>query len=565
MGFLDELGSPAEPRVGEEGRRRRRARLVLLVLVMLGAAAYVALHRYATDRVPPGISVEGVDVGGLTADAAGARLRRELGPRLVEPVVVTHEDRRYPFDAARAGMSLDVAATVLATGAGRPRWSPMSLWDFVTEHRDLHAAVAVDEQRFTHALDALTARIGRPLVEGDVRFVDGRARAVLGQAGLSVDHAPTQALVARLAFEGHPGELPITTRPPYVAPGQVRAALREIARPAMSDPVVLDLGGHRVSVPPAVLGQALDLVPSQGRLVLLVDGDHLADLVVARDPGLGPKPVDATLALRGDRPAVVPGVTGITFDHQQLADGLPAVLRRPAGERMLAVHAVLRHPGRTAAEVRGWQVRRRLARIDLADPTGAAGLLDGVVLAPGTTLHLGARLGAADPHLATALFTAALDAGLPILASSVPRSYDDTLPAGLQRTDVTVAAPAGSGLLITVSGTGSARTLTLWGARHMPTHVHVSGRQHVVPAPVRTAHGGGCAPRQGVDGFAVTVRRRVGDHPVERFVSRYPPVPGRACAPPSPSGSPSGSSSGSPSKSPSRAASPSSPVSGAAR
>lgn len=559
MGLLDDLGErDAAERVADDRGGGRRRWLVLTMALFLLAAAYLALHRYAEHRVPFGTQVEGVGIGGLAVPDAEQRLAEELAPRLRGPVTFTHDDRSYRFDPAAAGMRLDAVRSVREAGGDAARWTPAALWRFLTGGRDRAAAVAVDVPRFTGALDALTARIGQPLIEGDVRFVDGHARAVFGQPGLTVDHDRTEALVARLAFEGHPGELPLITRRPYVAPAAVRAALRDIARPAMSAPVVLDLGGHRVSVPPQILGQALDTVPAQGRLALLVDADHLADLVVAHARTLGPKPVNATVRLRNGRPVVVAAVDGVTFDHQQLGDRLPAVLRRPPGQRVLRIHAVVQTPGRTNAEVRSWKIHRRLAWITVGDGR-RAGLLDAVVLPPGGSLHLSARLGGEDEQLATALFTLALRAGLPVTSSTVPATYDQALPAGLQRTDVTIAAPPDSGVLVTLTGARPGPQLTVWGAQRLHVRVAAGRRHGVVAPPVQTSAAPDCTPRDGSAGFTVTVRRRIGHRPPERFDSTYPPVPSVTCLPPPTSSSPTPSS-----PTPSSPAPPS-PSSGAAR
>lgn len=541
MGLLDDLGEPDvdEHGLGESRGGRRRARVVLAMVLLLLAAGYLALHRYADHRVPFGTRVEDVAIGGLAVPDAEQRLTRALAPRLSRPVTVTHDDHAYRFDPAAAGMRLDDERTLREAGADAARWTPAALWTFLTGGRKQPAAVAVDMPRFTAALDELTARIGQPLVEGDVRFVDGRARPVFGQPGLTVDHARTQDLVARLAFEGHPGELPLVTRRPYVSADAVRAALRDVARPAMAAPVVLEIGDHRVSVPAATLGQALDMVPAQGRLTLIVDADRLADLVIGRARTLGPKPVNATVRLRGGHPVVVPAVDGVSFDHQQLADGLPAVLRRPPGHRVLGLHAVLQRPRRSTAQVQGWRIERRLAQVALQTQPGAADALDGLVLPPGRSLHLAARTGSSEPALATALFTVALHAGVPVTASTVPASAAPGLPLGLQRTDVTIAAPPDTGLFLTVTPAPSGPRLTLWGAPGPPVRVVIGARRHVVPAPERSSQAQDCAPRDGVPGFTVTVRRRIGHQPAQRFTSTYAPVAAVTCVPPSPSPSPS--------------------------
>jgi len=62
--------------------RPGRRFLLFLVTVALGAAAVVAglaiLHDRQTGRILPGVSAAGVDVGGLTPDAARAALQARL-------------------------------------------------------------------------------------------------------------------------------------------------------------------------------------------------------------------------------------------------------------------------------------------------------------------------------------------------------------------------------------------------------------------------------------------------------------------------------------------------------
>jgi vancomycin resistance protein YoaR len=527
--------------VTDAGDRRRRLRAwwVLGGLVLLAAAAYVALHQLADDRVALGTRVAGVRLGGLTPAAAEERLHEALGPRLTRPLSLVHEDTTYPLVPDRAGVDVDWAGTVDATGAHDARWSPSALWTYFTGGRSRDPRLVVDGQRFTTALDDLTARIGRPGVEGTVVFRAGRAVPVYGRTGLVVDHDRARALVADLLVDPHPAELPVSSRRPAVSDDAVRAAVRDFARPAMSGSVTLVFGDQRVVASPGVFGAALRMVPDQGRLVPTVDADRLVAALRPVMRTLGDTPQDATVRIVADRPVVVPAVFGVTYDKSALARRLPALLVRPPGRRTLVVPAALTSPSRTTAQVRRLGITDRLGTFTVTGGTALAGGLDGTLLVPGQSMSLADQVGAPSRPLGTALFNAALRAGVVISSHTPAPTHDPAMPAGREMTDVEVTAGR-HGLLVTaVVAPGSADrvTVSLWSTREWRSVVRVGPADHVVPAPRREDHSGLCTPAPGSDGFDIAVTRvRTpvgGGGPVrDVFRTHYLPVDGVMCLPP---------------------------------
>jgi hypothetical protein len=105
-------------------RRRRRSRaatFALLASLALMAAGVALFARAYTvrDAVLPGVSVAGVDIGGLSRAEAQAKLQAELGPRLAEPVRVAVGEGVLVIRPSEA-FSLDAAATAeRAYQAGR--------------------------------------------------------------------------------------------------------------------------------------------------------------------------------------------------------------------------------------------------------------------------------------------------------------------------------------------------------------------------------------------------------------------------------------------------------------
>jgi hypothetical protein len=85
--------------------------------------------RYAIDllvsqgNVPRGVTVAGVDVGGLNRPEAEERLRAQIEPRLVKQVAVQAGDVTATVKPARAGLSLDWQSTL--DQAGHPATEPV--------------------------------------------------------------------------------------------------------------------------------------------------------------------------------------------------------------------------------------------------------------------------------------------------------------------------------------------------------------------------------------------------------------------------------------------------------
>jgi lipoprotein-anchoring transpeptidase ErfK/SrfK len=84
---------------------------VLAALVVLGGVTY-AYDSSRHDTIAKGVRVAGVDIGGMKADAARAKLETSIQARLQEPVVVRHGDARWKLRARRAHVRANVDAMI---------------------------------------------------------------------------------------------------------------------------------------------------------------------------------------------------------------------------------------------------------------------------------------------------------------------------------------------------------------------------------------------------------------------------------------------------------------------
>jgi lipoprotein-anchoring transpeptidase ErfK/SrfK len=93
--------------------RRLIAVLVLTVAVLLaGAGSLYAFDRHAKTRIADGVTVNGVDVGGLTAAQARQKLSATILEPLERPVSVRYQGRRFTLSVQRAKIAVDIDGSV---------------------------------------------------------------------------------------------------------------------------------------------------------------------------------------------------------------------------------------------------------------------------------------------------------------------------------------------------------------------------------------------------------------------------------------------------------------------
>src|SRR5215207_1900059 len=86
--------------------------VLLIVALLAGAGAVYAYDDGRSGRIADGVSVNGVDVGGLTAQEARAKLRAALLEPLDRPVVARHEGRKFTLTPRQAAIGVDIDGSV---------------------------------------------------------------------------------------------------------------------------------------------------------------------------------------------------------------------------------------------------------------------------------------------------------------------------------------------------------------------------------------------------------------------------------------------------------------------
>ena len=496
-GFFDQVATPGD-RHGDR-HPARRVWMVLLMFVALLVVGYLAAMRFAVDRVPYGVEVAGVHIGGLSRGEATAALQRAFTGVPDKRITLTHDDTDFAVVPSQAGYSFDVAATLDAAGARDHRRTPGQLWSFFTGGRFTDPRVQIDEQKFSTELHRLTSGIGKPVREGSLSFTPTGVRPVPGRAGVDVDAAKVRTLIRRVMFDpaSTRAELPVAVREPYVGAADVATALRTIGRPAMSGPVRFTLAGRTITATPADFAPALSTIPNGGRLVLRVDSEELLTALAPRMRMFGDKPRDATVKIVNGAPRVVGDVTGVSYDANEFgADFQRAVLGSGASRRF-ALHAAVQRPTFTTAQARALDINEKVGSFtvpvgsgDLVALAQATHKLDGTVVRPGRAVTLRRIIGPdlvrqGVGTLAGALYTAAYDAGYDLAHVTSATTRDSRFPVGRDvefglETGFTLTNDSDHGLLVQAEISGDRLTVNLWSTHDRATRVAV-GQPRCLP------------------------------------------------------------------------------------
>ncbi|GAB3851233.1 VanW family protein [Nocardioides maradonensis] len=523
MSFWEDSSAPVVlDRLGRVERERAGLSVVVVVVLLLGVlggAGYVAAHAAAGDRVPRGTTISGVDVGGLSRDAAIARLQAAFAARAHTPITLaatdaTGADRTVTIRPAQVGLRIDAVASVDLTDPVRS-WHPQRLWDYFSDAARRDAVALVDTDRLAARIRTMSGGFGAPPVDGRVVFTAHGVREIPGQAGDAVSLAAAVDALETAYLSGRSrAQVPLVPAPPAIDQADLTAALASFAHPAMSGPVTLGFGARRLTLQPRQYAAALAMVPQDGRLVPLLHWPRVLALVAHARTAIAPR--DATVRLVGDRPRVVPARPGSTFTDAAVVTAFRSALTAHGAGRTRAVTGTSTQPTFTAADARALAIRTPIVSFaaPVASPADNARVRAGVaavqgrVLRPGDVLRPPPGAGA----LAVALSGAAFRAGLADVTADLPVVVDPTVgndvPAQQQfRND------SPSGVLVDVALTparpgrpGTVR-VRLWSTKAWTVTLRRGARTDPVPPPTRTQHGSACRPSAGSAGYTVAVTR----------------------------------------------------------
>lgn len=332
---------PPDP-VPEPSRRFARPRLRRAGWVA-GGVFGVLLVAYLIDlltsqgSVPRGVTVAGVDVGGLDRPVAERELRSQIEPRLTQPLTVTAGAARSTLSPTLAGLRLDWSATLDQAG-DQPVNPFIRLSSFFTS-REIGVVSHAEADKLDPALEDLRGRVDHDAVEGTVRFEGATPVAVPPQAGQKLDVAAAKRAVLAGWASGQELALPVVPAPVRTTAEGVQTALEQFAKPAVAAPVTIKGEGADATLQPKDIAAALSFEPAEGGgLTPKIDPKKITDVAGPQLKASEKEGKEATVGFSGGQPVVEPSVDGKAVDWEPSLKPLPDALKRADQRELKAVY-----------------------------------------------------------------------------------------------------------------------------------------------------------------------------------------------------------------------------------
>ncbi|MCS7480767.1 VanW family protein [Umezawaea endophytica] len=548
-----EQGEDGDPEAAAAARKKRLRKIGIVA----GAAAGVLVALYGLDilissgNVPRGVTVAGVEVGGLSHGEAEAKLRQQIEPRLSLPFKATAGDVETEIDPKAAGLTLDWSSTI--DRAGSQPLSPITRVTSFFTSREVGFATSSDSTKLAAALEGMRATTDHDPVEGTIAFEGATPKAVDPKQGQKLEADKASAVVLADWAKGQV-ELPVTTTPVKTTKEGVEKALNEVAKPAVASPVLVKGEGKDATLTPEQLAGVLVFEPADGgALNAKIDGAKFAEAAGPQLKETEKEGKDAEVVFDSGAPVVKESVDGLSIDWEKsLVPGLD-VLKRADQREIKAEYK--KTPAKVTTEAANkLGIKEVIGSFEtggFAADSGTnikvvAAKVNGAIVKPGETFSLngftgqraaaqgyveagiinngapGRAVGGGISQFATTLYNASYYAGMKDAGHQAHSYWISRYPAGREATvfenpdgssviDLKFTNDAETGVAIQTIWTPSSLKVVLWGTKRFQIE-GVTGEKTNFTEP-QTIHKETtpCAAGTGAQGFTVTDTRIIKD------------------------------------------------------
>ena len=467
------LGVSQNAEIRQDGKRARDNRHVRLAArlgrrAFLGGAVFslassIAVWRTRqvySGRIYPSVSIAEVNVGGLSAHDAGARLQNWIGSLEHGMATLTYDDRIWSPTLRQLGIRIDLETSIQrAMHIGREEAAAerlRSLSGLVQKSKSLPVTVSFDPGTLQQWIDSVDQELGLPPVNAAVSFAADVASLTPEVDGVIVERKRLKEIVLTIARTLEPVESPLPVeRSPALVTQLDLADAYDQATEALSKSVKVLHGKRKWTLEPGDLGQFLTIrnvarAAGSSEIRATVDEEELAGwLRELVESDVNADPVDATVAWnqeKGKLVALTSSKEGARLKRQTLAAEVAASFL--GDHHDVAVPVKVLKPAVDSDDLQALCISQRVAvgdssyqgsNIDRATNIEVgAGLLNGTLVPPGEWYSFNQSIGVIDYdkgyvdaaviagerigrdagggicQVSTTVFRAAIRAGLPI-------------------------------------------------------------------------------------------------------------------------------------------------------
>jgi lipoprotein-anchoring transpeptidase ErfK/SrfK len=209
--------------------RQRSVAVVVAALVaaLIVAGAGIWLYDHGRrDLIARGITVAGINVGGMHSAAAKRKLREELIAKLAQPVVVHGEGHRFVLTATQARIVADVDTAVADAIARSRRGSIFARvingLEGTRIDANIQPAISYDQSAVKAFVNRIAGKLNRKPADATLSYSPSGISQVPGHPGIAIDTAAlsksvTAAVSGRslqraISIQTHPVAPKVTTK-----------------------------------------------------------------------------------------------------------------------------------------------------------------------------------------------------------------------------------------------------------------------------------------------------------------------------------------------------------------
>ena len=520
---------------------------ILGALVVLGGA-YVGAQWFLSDRVPAGAVVAGVEIGGLSREAAVDALNTSLDAVSRQPITLRAGGAATTLDPVVAGVRLEAEASV--DQLTHFSLNPARLLTHIQgDYGELAPIISYYDPEFIGPAEQAATALGTKPADGSVFFTDGRAAKTDAQYGQAVGVDDIRhAITVQWLRPSTSVEVEAAPVEPRVTQAATDAAYAQAQRIA-SAPVNVQVDGQTYLMSVADLTDAVYFRVRGGEIVPEFNSDLLAPLVYANTENLTREPQNARFVFEDGRPAVVGGQPGTTLNVTEVGPAIHAAALAEGVDRIANLHLIEEPPELTREYLESLGVNEVVSTFGTtltANTTRTnnlrrgAELITGVLVLPGEIFSLTDAIspinalngfgyagvivagnftegmGGGLSQLATTAYNAGFFAGFEDIEHRPHSLFISRYPAGREATLVTGSLDmrfrnnTPYGALIQSWVAGNQIHVSIWSTPYFRVETQASARTNSRPAGMVYSSSPNCQPQSpGPAGFTITNFRQV--------------------------------------------------------
>ena len=521
----------------------------LLLIVGLAGVAYAVDYAMSEGRVPRGVTVGGVDIGGMTSEQAEQRLRNELGEGVRSPVTVNAGNMNSVIDPIQSGLQVDWGATV--DQAGKQPWNPITRITSFWKAREVGIVSSINDANLNRTVLRLERELSREAENAALSINDQ------GKADIKEDQ-PGQKVDRKVAREGIEKNWLNTNHELTVDHNVINAAIRtdsaeklakDVVEPATSGPLTFK-GRDEVNalINPQDMGKILTFAEDGNNLKAEWNNDAAKELLQPQLAGTEVEFRNANFEVNGSDLTVIPHSDGILIKWDEtLGDFAAKALDKDNREHDViyedkkATYTTEMAEKASFDDVMGEFTTDGFSSASGVNIRRVSQMVDGAILLPGETFslngHTGPRgeaqgfvksgiilngqadeaVGGGISQFATTLYNASYFAGLEDVAHTPHSYYISRYPAGREATvyegaiDLQFKNPFDTPVRIEASAGDSSVTVRMKGVKHVEVQSITGARTNHTSPETRNESGANCIPSGGAPGFTVSDTRVIRD------------------------------------------------------